>query len=160
MLLIDDDLVVEVGRAGRRRRRWQLRTEQLLAGGLVLGIELTLHHVAGCAGWQVLRCDKGLLLLLIASVDDVVAISPAVHQPCLRVVHHHLAGGTGVRVQARPALVLAVAGVRAARHVLVARLLLVDLVEVLDIVEHLRHQLLILPCRLLLPIRKEMNNIR
>ena len=72
-------------------------------------------------------------------------------------VDHHLTGGPRVRVQARPALVLAVARVGTARHVLVSWLLLIDLVKVLHVVEHLRHQLLILPRRLLLPIDKEMN---
>ena len=119
---------------------------------------MTLHHVAGCASWQVLGRDEGLLLLLIASVDDVVAVSPAVYQPWLRVIHHHLAGGARVRVQARPALVLAVARVWAACDILVACLLLIDLVEVLYVVEYLRHPLLVLPRRLLLPIVKEMND--
>ena len=97
---------------------------------------LRFHHVAGRASRQVLRRDECLLLLLIEPVDDVVAVPPAVHD-CLVVVRHHLAGGTRVRVQARPALVLAVARVGTARNILVPRLLLIDLVEVLDVVEHL-----------------------
>lgn len=81
-------------------------------------------------------------MLLIATVHNVVAIPAAVHNASL--INHHLARCARVRTESRPALVLRIGRVGTTGHVLVPIILLVNLVQVLYVIEHLRYQLLIL----------------
>ena len=75
------------------------------------------------------------MLLLITAVHNVITISSTVHHAAI--VYHHFVGSARVRAQSRPALVLRVSWVGTARHVLVACVLFINLVQILHIVKHL-----------------------
>ena len=147
MLLINNDLVVKM----RRARIGWLWTHDLLAGGLVLSVQLLLNYVGCSASGQILRSNQRLLLLLITSVHDIVTIATAIHNASL--INHHFALCARIRTQPRPTLVLRVRWIRTTRHVFVTLVLLIYFVQILNVIQHLWNQLLVLACWLLLPVK-------